>query len=123
MLKIDKILSLDEDTHEADTFRVYYAGCLYLYILKSTIGMVRARNTIIFRKAKEWCKWAEKFVSNTKKRVARLVKIFGRDSLNEILGSQVTLAMLRPLRFHILRRARLVEGIDGPIIALASSTE
>ena len=41
MLKIDKILGLDEDTHDADTFRVDYTGCLALYILKSTIGLTR----------------------------------------------------------------------------------
>ena len=79
-----------------------YAGCLALYILKSTIGMARARNTRIFRQAKEWREWAEKFVSNTKKPMARLVKVFGRDSLDEIFGSQVKIAMLRPLRFHRL---------------------
>ena len=98
----NKILGLDEDTFEADTFRVDYAGCISLYILKSTIGMARARNTRIFRQAKEWREWAEKFVSNTKKPMARLVKVFGRDSLDEIFGSQVTIAMLRPLRFHRL---------------------
>ena len=107
MLKIEKILGLDEYTHEADTFRVDYAGCLDIYIPKSTIGLTRARNTLIFRKAKEWREWDEKFVSNTKKRVARLVKIFGRDSLDEIFGSQVTIAMLIPLRFHRLHRERL----------------
>ena len=69
--------------------------------------MAMARDTLIFRKAKEWRKWAEKFVSNTKKHVAILVKIFGRDSLDEILGSQLTIAMLIPLRFHRLLRARL----------------
>ena len=52
MLKTTEIYSLDEDTHEADTFRWDYAGYLALYILRSTIGLKRARNTIIFRKAK-----------------------------------------------------------------------
>ena len=56
MLKIDKILGLDEDTHEADTFRVDYAGYLALYIMESTIGLTRSQNTLIFRKAKEWRK-------------------------------------------------------------------
>ena len=35
------------------------------------------------------------------------MRIFGRDSLDEIFGSQVIVAMLIPLRFHRLRRARL----------------
>ena len=107
MLKIDKILGLNDDMQEDDTFRVDYAGCLDLYILKSTIGLTRAQNTLIFRKAKEWREWAENFVSNTKKRVARLVKSFGRDSLDEIFRSQVTIAMSIPLRFHELCCARL----------------
>ena len=35
------------------------------------------------------------------------MRVFGKDSLEEIFGYQVTLAMMRPLRFHILRLARL----------------
>ena len=54
MLKATKILGLDEDMHVADTFRVDYAGYIYLYILKSTIGLKRSRNMLMFRKAKEW---------------------------------------------------------------------
>ena len=84
-----------------------HEGCLALYILKGTIGKSRSRNGRAFHKAKEWRKWAEKFVSNTKKRIARLVRVFGKDSLEEIFGSQVTLAMMRPLRFHRLRLAKL----------------
>ena len=37
----------------------------------------------------------------------RLVRVFGKDSLEEIFGYQVTLAMMRPLKFHRLRLARL----------------
>ena len=43
----------------------------------------------------------------TKKRMSILVRIFGKDSLEEIFWSQVTIAMMRPLRFHRLRQARL----------------
>ena len=88
--------------------------------------MTRACNKLISRKAREWREWAEKFVSNTKKCVARLVKIFCRDLLDEIFESQVTIAMLRPLRFieFTVRDLRnLVEGVGGPITALVSSTE
>ena len=84
-----------------------HAGCLVLYILKGTIGKSRARNGRTFRKAREWRKWVEKFVSNTKKCIARIVSVLGKDSLEEIFGSQVTLSMMRPLRFHRIRLARL----------------
>ena len=107
MLKATKILGRDEDIHKAETFKVDYAGYLDLYILKSTIGLKRARNTLISRKAKKWREWAEKFVINTKKCVARLVRIFGRDPLDEIFGSQVTIFMMKTLRFHRLCCVRL----------------
>ena len=53
-IKTDKILDIDDDRFEADTFRVDHAGCLALYILKGTIGKSRARNGHTFRKAREW---------------------------------------------------------------------
>ena len=62
-----------------------------------------------------------RFVNGKKKRMARLVRIFGKDSLEDIFGSQVTISMLRPLRFHILRRVRLKkpgERIGAPLITL-----
>ena len=84
------------------SFKLDYSGYLALYILSSTIWLKRAWNTLIFRKAKEWRKWAENFASNTKKLLERLVRIFGRDSLEEIFGSQVTIVLMRPIRFHRL---------------------
>ena len=48
-----------------------------------------------------------RFINGKKKGMSRLVRIFGKDKLEEIFGSQVTIAMLWPLRFHILYRARL----------------
>ena len=110
-VKTDHILDLDDDRFKADTFRVDHEVCLALYILKGTIGQQRARNGRTFRKAKEWREWAENFLSNTKKRIARLVRVFGKDSLEEIFGSQVTLVMMWPLRFHRLRLTRLKKPI------------
>ena len=52
MLKTTEIYGLDEYTYEADKFRWDYAGYLTFYILKSTIGLKRTRNTCIFEKAK-----------------------------------------------------------------------
>ena len=98
---------MEEDRFKSETFKLDHAGFLALYILDRKIGMKRSRNVRTFREAREWRFWAEKFIINSKKRMARLVRIFGKDSLEEILGSQVTLAMMRPLSFHILRRARL----------------
>ena len=47
------------------------------------------------------------FIHGKKKGMSRLVRIFGKDKLEEIFGSQVTIAMLWPLRFHRLCRERL----------------
>ena len=48
-----------------------------------------------------------RFVNGKKNHIARLVRTFCNDSLEGIFGSQVTIAMLQPLRFHRLRLARL----------------
>ena len=73
--------------------------------------MKMARNTLIFRKAKELREWAVKFRITTKKRMVRLVRIFGKYSLEEIFESLVTIAMMRPLMFHRLCQARLKKPI------------
>ena len=51
-IKTDKILYLDDDRFDADTFRVDRTGCLDLYILKSTICMARAQDNRTFRRAR-----------------------------------------------------------------------
>ena len=48
-----------------------------------------------------------RFMNAKTRRIARLVRILGKDSLEVIFGSQVTVFMLRPLRYHQLRLARL----------------
>ena len=48
-----------------------------------------------------------RFINGKKKRMERLVKIFGNDLLEHIFGYQATLAMLRPIRFHRICRMRL----------------
>ena len=48
-----------------------------------------------------------RFTNAKTRRIARLVRILGKDSLEVIFGSQVTVFMLRPLRYHQLRLARL----------------
>ena len=48
-----------------------------------------------------------RFINAKKKRIARLVRILGNDSLEKVFGSQITIAMLQPLRFHQICLARL----------------
>ena len=43
-----------------------------------------------------------RFTDAKRKRIARLVIILGKNSPEEVFGSQVTIAMLRPLKFHRL---------------------
>ena len=69
--------------------------------------MKRSQNTRIFEKAKEWREWAVKFVDVTKKHMEGLVRIFVKDSLEKILVYQVTIVIMRQLRFHRLCQARL----------------
>ena len=57
--------------------------------------------------ANRWNKWAEKFANAKMRRISRLVKILGIDSLEEIFGSQATLDILRPLRYQKLCLVRL----------------
>ena len=106
-IKTDSISGIVEDRFEEKTFKLDHAGCLALYILSGSIGKQRARNGRTFRKAKEWINWAENFISNSKKRIARLVRVFGKDSLEEIFGSQVTLVIMWPLGFLSLARRSL----------------
>ena len=101
-IKTDSISGIVEDRFEAKTFKLDHTGFLALYILSGSIVKQRVRNRHTFCKAKEWRNWAEKFISNSKKSIARLVRVFGKDSLEGIFGSQVTLTMMRPLRFHRL---------------------
>ena len=42
------------------------------------------------------------FINAQKKRISRLVIILGNDYLKEVFRSQVTIAMLRPIKFHQL---------------------
>ena len=92
---------------DADTFWVDYLDDLALFILKSIIGLKKPRENHNSRVAKEWREWAVRFINGKKKRMARIVRVFVKDLLEEILLSQVTIAMLRPLRFHRLFQASL----------------
>ena len=73
----------------------------------SFIGVKSSQKLRFSREANEWSKWAEKFASAKTRHISRLVIVLGIDSLEEIFGSQTTLAMLRPLRYHQLHLERL----------------
>ena len=73
------ISGIEEYRFKAETFKMDHEGCLALYIMDRKIGMKRSRNVRTSREAREWRGWAEKFTSNSKKRMARLVRIFGKD--------------------------------------------
>ena len=69
--------------------------------------MKKARESRYSRVAKEWQEWAVRFTNAKTRRIERLVRILGNDSLEEVFGSQVTMYTLRTLRYHLLFLARL----------------
>ena len=48
-----------------------------------------------------------KFTNSKRKPIARLLIILGKDSLEEVFISQLTMSMLLPLRYYRLRLARM----------------
>ena len=48
-----------------------------------------------------------RFTNAKTRRIARLVRILGTYFLEEVFGYQLTMSMLRPLRYHQLRLARM----------------
>ena len=80
---------------------------LAIYPIGTSIGVKKAWNSRNFRVAKEWQEWAVRFTNAKTRRIAILVRILGNNYLEEVFGSQVTISMLRPLRYHQLHLARL----------------
>ena len=107
MLKTTGLYKLSDETMDDDMFRVDYTDDLALFILKTRIGLKKTQENRNSWVTKEWREWAVKFINGKKECMARLVRIFGKDLLEYIFGSQVTIAMLRPLSFHKLWLARL----------------
>ena len=52
-----------------------------------------------------------RFIKAQNKCISRLVRILGNYYLEDIFGSQVTIAILRPLRFHRIRFAILKKPV------------
>ena len=100
MMWMTGLNGLGEDTVEADDGKVDYPETLDLYLISNIIGVKKSRNSHNFRVAKEWREWAVRFTNAKTRRIARLVSIFGKNLLEEVFGSQVTMSMLRPLRYN-----------------------
>ena len=107
MLRITGLNGLGEDLVKAEYVRVEYLYALDLYLIGTSIGVKKSQDSRNSQVAKQWRKWAVRFINAKKECTARLVRILGYDSLEEVFGYQVTIAMLRPLSFHLLRLARL----------------
>ena len=73
----------------------------------SKISVKTSQKVRCSREQENWRKWAENFINGIKKRITRLLRIIGTDSLDEVFGSLVTLDMLWPLRFRRLFHERL----------------
>ena len=99
MLRITGLNGLGEDLVKAEYVRVDYLYALDLYLIGTSIGVKKSQDSRNSQVAKQWRKWAVRFINAKKERIARLVRILGYDSLEEVFGYQVTIAMLRPLRF------------------------
>ena len=107
MLWIIGFPGLSEYVMKAEYMRIYYPYNIALFLLKSGVELKKARENRNFWVAREWRGWAVKFINGKKKRISRLVRIFGKDLLEDIFGYQVTLYMLCPLRFKQLCLERL----------------
>ena len=107
MLRITGLNGIGEYVFEAKDVKVYYTDTLDLKLIGNSIGVKKSRESRNFWAAKEWREWAVRFTNAKRKRLARLVRILGRNSLEEVFVYQVNIDMLRTLRYHLLRRARL----------------
>ena len=73
---------------------------MHFYFLRIGIGVKYSRKLHFSREAHGWHKCAEIFASAKTRRISRLARVHGIDSLREIFGYQETLVMLPPLMFQ-----------------------
>ena len=107
MVKFTGLYVLGDNTIKVEYLHIDYPDTFVLYIIKSSIGVKSSHKTRSSMEANRWWKWDDNFLNDKTRRISRLVRVLGIDSSEEVLGSKVTLAMLRPLRFQRLRLARL----------------
>ena len=94
MLQITGLNGLSEDMVEADDVKIDYPDTISLYLIGNSIGVKKAQESRNFRAAKEWQEWVARSMNAKIRRIARLVRILGNDSLEEVFGYQATLSML-----------------------------
>ena len=111
MLRITGFNGLGKDTLEADDVKIEYPDTLALYLIGSSIGVNKDRESRNFRVAKEWSDWVVRFTNAKTRRIARLVRILGNDYIDDVFGYQVTMSIMHPLSYHRLRLARLKKPI------------
>ena len=70
-------------------------------------GVKSSQKIRFSREKNRWRKWDEKFYNAKTRRIEILVHIFGINYLEEVFGFQVTLVMLRSLRFQLICLVRL----------------
>ena len=104
MLLLTGLNGIGEYTVEADNAKIEYPYTLALYLIGTSIGVKKSWNS---RVAKEWHEWAVRFTNAKTRRIAKLVRILGNHFLEEVFGYQVTMYMLRLLRYHRLFLARM----------------
>ena len=91
---------LGNDSVEAEDANIEYPDTLEIYIIVSSTGAKSSRKIQFSVKANGWRRWADN-LTNTKTRcIAILVRVLVINSLEEVFGSQVILAILRQLSFQ-----------------------
>ena len=100
MMWINGLDGLFEDTVEANDVKIDYPDTLAIYLIGTSIGVKKSWNYRNLRVAKEWCEWAVRFTNAKTRRIERVFMILGNDLMEDVFGCQVTMSMLRPLRYH-----------------------
>ena len=80
--------------------KIYHPDKLALYLLGTSIGVNKARESCNFRAAKGLQEWAVRVTNAKRECIDRLVRILCNNSLEEVFGYKVTMSMLHPLRYH-----------------------
>ena len=88
MVQVTGLYTLGNSTIMAEYVKVDYPNTLALYTIRISISVKSFQRVI----------YSREFIIAKMRRIARLVRILGIDSIVEVFGSKVTLSMLRPLR-------------------------
>ena len=75
---------------DAEDVKVNYLDTLALYNMWRIFCLTPFRNICYSREQEIWSDWSENFINAKMKCIARLVRIIGTNSLEEVFGSKVT---------------------------------